>query len=677
MEFKEFKTLLKKHIKDMLSNVDYLFTIDIDKDILWNIYLDSFPKESNKMYRKRREFDCSACRHFIKSFGNVVTINNNKITTIWDFKANSTIYDPVLEALSTYLKSYPVSDVFVTDIKDFGVDRNYEKGEIVTTWEHLHASIPEKFITKSDTLPTIRGRYRDERNVFKRSLDEITEDSILTILELISSNSLYKGEEWSNILKGFLKHKKAYSILNDKLKENYCWEQSLIAGSVISKIKNHSIGVLLIDISNGIDLDEAVRKYEAIVAPTNYKRPKAIFTQKMLEDAKNKITELGYLESLSRRFATVNDITVNNILFINREFATKTSNDVFENMSNELAINPKTFSKVEEVSIDTFIKDIAPIVSKIEVLFENKFAGNLVSLIAPKIKDSASMLKWDNGFSWAYSGNITDSMKERVKEAGGKIDGVLRFSIQWNDNADTNDDLDAHCIEPSKNHIYFRNKFNNRSGGQLDVDIIQPTNKIAVENITWSNLKNMENGTYEFYVRCYTNRGGNSGFSAEIEFNGEIHSFCYNKNVKENETIYVANVNYDKKNNSFTLIEKLPSSTSSRKVWNLDTNQFHPISMIMFSPNYWGITNGNGIGNRHYFFMLKDCINSEMPNGFFNEYLKEDLLKYKRVFEALGSKMSVESVEDQLSGIGFSSTKHNQLIVKVEGYTKRILKINI
>ena len=142
--------------------------------------------------------------------------------------------------------------------------------------------------------------------------------------------------------------------------------------------------------------------------------------------------------------------------------------------------------------------------------------------------------------------------------------------------------------------------------------------------------------------------------------------------MRTDEYVQVAIVSVDKDHN-LSITHLLKESASGREVWGLKTNQFVPASVIMMSPNYWD--EQKGIGNRHFFFMLKGCINPENPNGMFNEYLKEELLKHKRVFEALGAKTAVKDDPEQLSGIGFSVTKHDNVIVKVKGNTERTMKV--
>ena len=690
MEFKHFKQLMQKSFDKMTKEATVLFEISLDKDALWELYLSSFPTGTNEVYRQRREFDCSCCRHFVKSAGNIVVIDNNTVTTIWDFETGDAVFQPVINALSQYVKSRAVSDVYVTKLVSVGTDRNYEKTDEalvemagtpinkVIAWDHFFIDFPRRFVNTSATLiGEIRGTYRDTRNVFKRSLDEISIESIETVLELIAQNSLYRGEEWKAVLTQYAKLKKEYDKLRSPAeRENFAWEQSVKVGGAMGRIKNHSIGTLLIGISEGEDLEVAVRKYESIVAPANYKRPQAIFTVKMLEDAKKTIEELGYLSSLSRRYSSLDDIRANNILFSNRDSAKRIGGaSVFDEMLSSVASSPKKFTKIEEVSVDDFITKVLPTAGALEVWLENKHSSNFVSLISPVDGDAPSMFKWGNAFSWAYSGNITDSdIKERVKSAGGDVQGVLRFSIQWNDGkVHDGNDLDAHCKEPSGNEIYYSSKTNYRTGGKLDVDIIQPhTGVPAVENITWSNPLTMGEGTYKFFVHGYSNRGGRDGFKAEVEFDGQIFSFTYNKEVRQKEDVNVAEVTYYKAT-GFSIKEMLPSSVSSREVWGLTTNQFIPVSVVMFSPNYWD--SQDGIGNRHYFFMMKGCVNPEKPNGFYNEFLKEDLNKHRKVFEALGGKMAVAETDDQLSGLGFSSTMRNELVVKITGQTERIIRV--
>ena len=83
-----------------------------------------------------------------------------------------------------------------------------------------------------------------------------------------------------------------------------------------TRIKNAVIGTLLTDISEGYDLDDAVKSYESKVAPTNYKRPTALITQKIIDSAMKTIEELGISESLKRRYAIISDLSVNNVILL-------------------------------------------------------------------------------------------------------------------------------------------------------------------------------------------------------------------------------------------------------------------------------------------------------------------------------------------------------------------------
>lgn len=686
--FKDFVKAIQKNLQQMSKDSSRLFTVNVDTEELYNLYLDSFPAGTNEIYRERREYDCSCCRHFIRDVGNVVSIKNGELHTIWGINpVSDDKYNVVAAALDAYVKQKAVLGVFLKKEKRIGTPENREMlptGKI-NKYEHFFVDLPEICIFKECYGHTLEGdlsQFRDVRNVFKRSLDEISKEAVDTVLELIAQNSLYKGAEWKKQLTEFKNYQKEYGKLTDEQKELWIWEKSIAAGAVIGKIRNHSIGTLLVNISEGMDLDLAVRKYEQIVAPVNYKRPKAIFTKKMLEDAKKTITELGYMDSLQRRFATLDDITVNNILFSNKDAAKRITGamDLFDEMEQDVAIDPKRFSKVEEISAEDFIKNVLPVAKELEVYLENKHIQNMVSLIAPEVADAKTMFKWNNGMSWAYTGNITDSdIKENVKAAGGSVTGIVRFSIQWNDgNGKDNSDLDAHCLEPQGgDHIYFSHKISRYTGGELDIDITNPIYQcksnggVAVENITYPSKERMKPGTYKFYVNQYSFRNS-QGFKAEVEVNGEIHSYEYNTPVRGN--VDVAEVILDQSGN-FKVVDKLPGNcaTISKDVWGIKTLQFTPVSVVCYSPNYWD--EQKGIGHQHLFFMLKDCINPEEPNGYYNEFLKPELEQHRRVFEALGAKAHVKDVDDQLSGVGFSLTKRNDLIIKVKGATERVLKI--
>lgn len=699
MEFKKFKERMQKHIAQMVKDAKCLYEIGIDQDAFWNLYLDSFPAGTNKIYRERREHDCSCCRHFIRDIGNMVVIKDGHIQTIWDFDTGSATYQPVADAMSARLKMYAVSDIFFTKMAKIGTDSNKEMIDgRVHTWEHLYVELPAQFVERSGRSEgDVKGDFRAKKQVFKRSMDELSMDAINTVLELIADGSLYRGEEWKAALLEFKKLKIEYDKLPENQKDNFAWVKAAEVNTTVTKIRNHSIGTLLVNITEDMELDAAVSQWEKIMAPQNYKRPKAIFTQKMLEGAKKTITELGYMDSLPRRYATLDDIAVNNVLFSNKDSAKRiTGGDIFAEMAQDVAVNPKKFSGVKEMSADDFVKNVLPTATEVEVLLENKHSANMVSLIAPQNKGAKTMFKWDNAFSWAYAGNMADSdITERVKAAGGRVDGALRFSHSWNYEGMRNASLmDLHVFMPGSNQKVVKNNigkeihdnygngervgWNHRnhagSGGVQDVDYVDeaPVGYIPVENTTFPDIGRLKEGIYTFKIHNWRHRAPTSGgFKAEIAFGGRVYRFEHRAPLQNKEWVTLAKL--ELKNGEFKILEMADNDTSPIEVWGLKTQQFVPVSVICYSPNYWD--EQSGIGHKHYFFMLKDCVNPEVPNGFYNEHLKNELLQHKRVFEALGSKMAVAYCEDQLSGLGFSATKRNDVIVKVKGATERVIKI--
>ena len=263
---------------------------------------------------------------------------------------------------------------------------------------------------------------------------------------------------------------------------------------------------------------------------------------------------------------------------------------------------------------------------------------------------------------WSYNGEVTDAMKERVKSAGGSVDGILRCTLQWNeDRADTGNDLDLHCIEADGNHIYFGSKGRvHKSSGMLDVDIRHPGPRTAVENIIYTDLAKMRDGEYKFYVKNYSGRNY-KGFRAQLEFNNVIHEFNYPKSVSANVPIATITL----KNGVMSMTSDLKSSQSQKVEWNTSTLQYQKVSTIMLSPNYWD--DQKSTGNKHYFFMLDGCKCPSDVRGLYNEFLSNELTPHRKTFEMLSSLMKCESSEQQLSGLGFSSSLKNNVHLKIDG----------
>lgn len=691
MSFQTFAQQIASNFKSLTEKATELYKVDISGDELYELYLSSHAPGTNDMFKTRGEADCSSCKHFIRHYGSVVAIVDETINTFWAMGDNfNSEFNCVANALAEKIKSLPIVSTFLSYEKNLGIHSNRQllEDNSIKTWYHLHGVLPSKFVVgKTKSLESLAGERKANYDVFKRSMGELTITAAQTILELVEQGSIYRGEEHKAALNEFVKYKIQYENLGEVKRDTWLWANS--KDNFVCRIRNTAIGTLLIDISNGADLDESVTKFEKIMAPANYKRPKAIITQKMINDAEKTINELGFASSLGRRHACPEDISVEHVLFVNRDTRPKMAGGLLGDLKPNAPVKVPEFNKVGEISADEFFTKVLPECSSVEVMVENRHFGNFMSLISPEDKSAPSMFKWGNNFSWAYNGDIADSMREEVKSRGGNIDGPFRFTHSWNHDGQNQSLMDLHVFMPGCKHhsdnikdcsygsnqerVGWNHRSHPKSGGVQDVDYTNPPGKnIPIENISFPNLKKMPEGLYVCKVHNWQARNPNtSGFKAEIELNGELYQYEYPTRLERHEWVTVAEVTL--KDGKFTIDNKLkPTSMTSKEIWGVKTNDFTKVSMVTISPNHWGDV---GVGNKHYFFILDRCINDGNARGFFNEFLRNDLDKHKRVFEALGSKMKVPASAQQLSGIGFSTTQSNSVVVRVEGKSKRMLKV--
>lgn len=687
---------------DKMCQTGKLFRSKVSGQQLWELYISSFGNDPVFRDPESSVHNCNLCNNFIRRYGNIVAVDEEfNIMSMFDIEAPDE-FKASMKAMSDALKSSYIGEVFFetfielnslpyesctkkNDKFKLGIDKNFKrytkeeaekygvvKPDEIRTFNHFCIYLPKQFVDMSGrSVESLMGEYRDAKNVFQRAMEEIPLDTLNLVRDLINQDSLLDGKTHLYKIEQFIPLTQEYVTISSGAKDAWCWVKSYKLP--FAKFKNELIGVLCSELAEGKELNDACQAWNKRVDPVNYMKATAPITKKQIEEAKKFVEENDYVESFNRRVATIDDIKASEILHLNVGKGDIPSVSIFDGVKSTSTRHKRSeFDGIEEVGIDKFMSDILPHCTSVEAFLTNNHSGNMVTLTTANNKESKPIFKWSNNYSWTFNGNLAgkSQIKEAVKTAGGKVDGVLRFSIMWSGDGIDNSDLDAHCTEPSGHDIYFGDKFSYRTGGVLDIDIIQPLTqmpKSAVENITYPELNKMENGVYRFYVHQFSERSS-KGFKAEIEFNGELYSYEYPRAVSGN--VVVATVTL--KNGVFTIKHSLPESYASKDVYGLQTNEFHKVNLVCLSPNHWG---DNNVGNKHYFFMLDGCKSPVSIRSFHNENLIPELAQHRKVLEVLGATSMIQSSDKQLSGLGFNATVRDELIVKLQGSFKRVIKI--
>jgi hypothetical protein len=650
-DFKVFAGAVRERFNELSQGT--LYVVASDRDAIWAAYLAAFPEGTNPIFRERTEHDCSCCRHFIRDIGNVVAIQNGTVASVWDLNGLPEPYQTVADVMSAHVKALEIRDVYLTPLAQHGTEANHEmlNGK-AHTWHHFAVRVPKGFVHAN--YAERQGEARTTFQVLKRGVLELTPEALATVADLIDQNAIYRGQEFAGPVKAFRDvQERALAAAPGSARDLLLWQ--LIDNPVV-RFRNTVIGTLVQDLSEGVDVERAVKSYETKVAPQNYKRPTALITKRMVEQAMHAIRELDLEPALERRHARLSDVSVNSVLFVDNSVQGQMKGGVEGLLLQEVKPKPFDPKKAVEISIDEFVADVLPKATGVSLYLDNGLTQNFVSLTAPVHEDAGGLFKWGNNFAWSYDGNVTDSIKEKVKRAGGTVENVaMRVSLAWYNF----DDLDIHVVEPDGNHIFYGNK-----SGKLDVDMNAGggTSRDPVENVRWLRLH--RDGTYRVFVHQYCRRESvDVGFEVELETDCGLKNFRYERTVQGEVPVCLIRVERGR----VTMIKAAPEmieGAASLEHWGLETQQLVKVNSLVLSPNHW---DDNAAGNKHWFFILDGCRNPLPTRGIYNEFLSPKLEKHRKVFEVLGDKTKCPPDAQQMSGVGFSSTRKDRVTVVATG----------
>ena len=369
-----------------------LFTTNVTD--LYDVFLSNLP------YEARQHYDCRTCRNFVNKYGSLVCIDDdgNLEPVMWNHSPE--FFASAVNSIRERVRKSKVTGVFITDEKRLGIPKT-------GVWTHFAVDVP-KYMIYHNRLKSPFQASAEKHEDFKMVQNAVSEYSIETVeaaVNLLRSDSMYRGEKILGIAEWFLDILK--TVKNNPKRSNIIWKKVATAPAGFCHISSSMIGTLLDDIRDGLDIDVVRYRFNEKMDPLHYQRPKVAPSSGNVARAEKIVAELGLENSLTRRFARLDEIET--IWKPSDMTDESTSSGVFAGVKTKDEPKKKSNYNTNDshhttMTWEKFRRTVLPTAKKIEL--SNFYGRNtFAALVTAEDFNAPPIIMWDseerrNPFSW-------------------------------------------------------------------------------------------------------------------------------------------------------------------------------------------------------------------------------------------------------------------------------------
>lgn len=372
------------------------------KESLFDVFLAHLPEEV------RQYHNCSACRHFFKRYGNLVTITptGEVVPSIWPSYPFSVkvpeIYHRAIKAIYNKVANGRVVGLFLSPLTTWGYP-------VTGDWTHFYVTPgrPYEGVVKTANQ-AMAAKFEDFKTI-RRALSEFRPDTLTEALRVLESDRLFRSERFLGPIRWLIETQntcQAHSWSNfDPI--NRLWRAVATAPEGFCHPRSSVIGTLLEDIAAGYTFSQVKARFDAKVHPLQYQRPQAAPAAGNVKRAEDIVAKLGIARSLERRFARLDEVKAFwSPKGLNTPETELTSGGVFSHLQTKDQQEVTKGLVLPDVTLTwaKFYQTVLPEAEKIEFLVPHQ-QSHFGALLTATHPDAPPILKWDqsklrNPVSW-------------------------------------------------------------------------------------------------------------------------------------------------------------------------------------------------------------------------------------------------------------------------------------